>query len=123
MSLTDVFDGSLDLNDALNLVLLFFREGSIGSSLASQKLALGHRLLALLAERSTISLIFSPLFFSSIIFSVVPWFCNCFLHIGFSQPDFGDLHFPLRLIFFFLFVKVKLTNLFFCSPFYNFHFL
>ena len=105
MSLTDVFDGSLDLNDALNLVLLFFREGSIGSSLTSQKLALGLRLLALLAERSTISLIFSPLIFSFIIFSVVPWFCNCSLHIWFLPTRFWRSSFSFTLDIFLSFCE------------------
>ena len=46
-------------------ILCFFREGSVGASLASQDLPLGHRLLPLLVERSSFPLISSStLFFS-----------------------------------------------------------
>ena len=43
--------------------LYFFREGSVGASLASEDLPLGHRLLPLLTERSGFSLVSSFTFF------------------------------------------------------------
>ena len=93
----------------------FFREGSVGASLAFRDIPLGHRLLPWLAKRSSF-LLFprSPLFsrFFFFFLSLVYWFSTAVsFNFGFCQIDFGLLNLFFTLfIFSIFFLSAKLFS-------------